>query len=78
MTETIKIKYLPGAAHLEMIENGDWCDLYTYEDVTLHKGDFKIISLGFSAKLQKAMKLMLSLALLLLNVMVLFKLIIMR
>lgn len=51
MTETIKIKYLPGAAHLEMIENGDWCDLYTYEDVTLHEGDFKIISLGFSAKL---------------------------
>ena len=51
MAETIKIKYLPGAAHLGMTERGDWCDLYTYEDVTLHSGDFKIIPLGFAAKL---------------------------
>lgn len=51
MSENILIKYLPGAPHLEMTEKGDWCDLYTYEDVTLQTGDFKIISLGFAAKL---------------------------
>lgn len=54
MTETIKIKYRPGAAHLGMTERGDWCDLYTYEDVTLHAGDFRIIPLGFAAKLPES------------------------
>lgn len=51
MAETIQIKYRPGAAHLEMTEQGDWCDLYTYQDITLHIGEFTIIPLGFSAKL---------------------------
>lgn len=51
MTETIQIKYKEGSPHLSMTDKQDWCDLYTYEDVTLHAGDFKIISLGVSMKL---------------------------
>ena len=51
MAETIQIKYKEGSPHLSMTEKQDWCDLYTYEDVTLHAGDFKIISLGVSMKL---------------------------
>lgn len=47
----VQIQYLPGAAHLEKIEKGDWIDLYTYEDVTLSKGDFEIINLGVAMKL---------------------------
>ena len=51
MAETIQIKYKEGSPHLSMTDKQDWCDLYTYEDVTLHAGDFKIISLGVSMKL---------------------------
>lgn len=51
MAETIQIKYKEGSPHLSMTDKQDWCDLYTYEDVTLHTGDFKIISLGVSMKL---------------------------
>ena len=51
MAETVKIKYRPGANRLEMTERGDWCDLYTFEETVLHAGDFKIIPLGFAAKL---------------------------
>lgn len=51
LTETIQIKYKEGSPHLSMTDKQDWCDLYTYEDVTLHAGDFKIISLGVSMKL---------------------------
>ena len=51
MTETIQIKYKEGSPHLSMTDKQDWCDLYTYEDVTLHAGDFRIISLGVSMKL---------------------------
>lgn len=51
MTETIQIKYKEGSPRLSMTDKQDWCDLYTYEDVTLHAGDFKIISLGVSMRL---------------------------
>lgn len=50
-TETIKIKYFPGAPHLEMTERGDWCDLYVYEDVTLQAGEFAYIPLGVAMAL---------------------------
>lgn len=53
LTETIQIKYKEGSPHLSMTDKQDWCDLYTYEDVTLHAGDFKIVSLGISMKLPK-------------------------
>lgn len=51
MTETIQIKYKEGSPRLSMTDKQDWCDLYTHEDVTLHAGDFRIISLGVSMKL---------------------------
>ena len=49
--KTIFIKYRPGAPKLEKISKGDWIDLYTYEDVTLHKGDYAQIPLGVMMKL---------------------------
>lgn len=51
MTETIKIKYLPGAARMEKVEKGDWIDCFDYEDVTLHEGERGYINLGFSCQL---------------------------
>ena len=36
---------------IKPIDNGDWIDLRSAETVTLHKGDFKLISLGVSMKL---------------------------
>lgn len=50
-TETIQIKYWPGSPHLEMTDKGDWCDLYTAEDVTLLPGDYGLIPLGVAMKL---------------------------
>lgn len=48
---SILVKYWPGSPTLEMTENGAWVDLYTYEDVTLQEGDFKLIPLGVAMKL---------------------------
>ena len=36
---------------LKQIENGNWIDLYTIEDVNFLKGDFQLISLGVSMKI---------------------------
>lgn len=44
----IPIHYLPGAPELEMIEKGDWIDLYCYEDIDLKAGQFAYISQGVS------------------------------
>ena len=51
MAETIKIKYLPGAAHMEKIAKGDWIDCIDYEDVTLRTGERAYINLGFACQL---------------------------
>lgn len=51
--ETIKIKYLPGAARMEMTEKGDWIDCYAYKDVTLKKGEYGYVNLGFACQLPK-------------------------
>lgn len=52
VSETIQIKYLPGAHKLDgNLEKGGWIDLYTYEDVELKAGDFTLISLGVAMKL---------------------------
>lgn len=51
--EKIKIKYLPGAAHMEKTEIGDWIDCYTYEEVVLKAGERTYVNLGFSCKLPK-------------------------
>ena len=47
----IQIKYWPNSPHLEQGDWGAWIDLYTYEDVTLQKGDFALIPLGVAMKL---------------------------
>lgn len=49
--ETIQIKYWPDSPHLEINPDGSWIDLYTYEEVALQEGDFKIIPLGVAMKL---------------------------
>lgn len=50
--ELIKIKYHnPDLEKIEKISVGDWIDLRAAENVTLKKGEFKIISLGISMKL---------------------------
>lgn len=51
MSETIQIRYLPGAAHLEKIAQGDWIDLYCYEDTTLKAGERTYISQGIAMRL---------------------------
>ena len=33
------------------VQNGDWIDLFTAEDVSMEQGDFKVISLGVSMEL---------------------------
>ena len=53
-TKTILIKYFTdGIKPLNKKEIGDWIDLRTAENVALHEGDFKLISLGVSIKLPK-------------------------
>lgn len=47
----IPIHYLPGSPELEMTENGDWIDLYCYEDTTLKAGERTYISQGVSMAL---------------------------
>ena len=47
----IKVKYLPGAARMEMTEVGDWCDMYTYEETVLKEGERTYINLGFACQL---------------------------
>ncbi len=51
MIETIKIKYHADVEHIKAIEQGDWIDLRTAEEVTMVKGDYRRISLGVSMKL---------------------------
>lgn len=47
----IKIKYLPGAAHMSQEKKSDWIDCYAYEDVTLKQGEYGYINLGFACQL---------------------------
>ena len=47
----IRIKYFEGATKLEKIEQGDWIDVYSREDVILKEGDFKLVKLGFAMEL---------------------------
>lgn len=51
MTETIKIKYLPGAAPMEKVKKGDWVDCYVYEEVVLRAGERTYVNLGFACQL---------------------------
>lgn len=49
--ETIKIKYLPGAAHMEQVDKGGCIDAYTYEEVVCHAGEHVLFNLGFACQL---------------------------
>lgn len=50
----ILIKYHnPNLVKIEKIEQGDWIDLRAAETVSLHPGEFKMISLGVSIQLPK-------------------------
>lgn len=49
----IRVKYWPGMPLLEQWECGDWCDLYSREDVTLQPGESTVIHLGVAMKLPK-------------------------
>ena len=52
--ETIKIKYHdPELIKIAQVEGGDFIDLRAAENVTLKRGDFKLISLGISFELPK-------------------------
>lgn len=47
----IKVKYHSDIEPLEMIDQGDWCDLRVAEETKLTPGQFKLISLGVSMQL---------------------------
>lgn len=48
----IRIKYLTDKIdHIEKIPQGDWLDLRAAEDITLKKGEFYQIPLGFAMEL---------------------------
>ncbi len=49
----IKVKYHSDIEPLEMIDQGDWCDLRVAEETKLTPGQFKLISLGVSMQLPK-------------------------
>ena len=42
----IKIKYFSDVEKIEKIENGDWIDLRSAEDVSMKAGEFRLIKLG--------------------------------
>ena len=54
MRKNIKIKYHSGdILKINKIENGDWIDLRSAENVALKQGEFRLISLGVSMKLPR-------------------------
>lgn len=54
MALQIKIKYInKEITKIEKIENGDWLDLRSAIDITMLKGEFKLIPLGIAMELPK-------------------------
>ncbi|MGF9785753.1 dUTP diphosphatase [Bacillus velezensis] len=52
MTLQIKIKYSDDTqTRISKIEQGDWIDLRSAEDITIKKGEFKLIPLGVAMEL---------------------------
>lgn len=54
--EQIKVKYFKNqdgfrVTPLKKIEKGDWIDVRAYETISLKKGDFRLIPLGFAIEL---------------------------
>ena len=49
--ETIRIKYMRGVHKVERFNVGDWIDLRAAEEISLKKGEFKLIPLGVAMEL---------------------------
>ena len=49
--ELLKIRYKEGSPELHQEDYGGCVDLYNYENVSLKKGDFKLIDLGVAMQL---------------------------
>ena len=49
----IKIKYFDNAKELNMIEKGNWCDLYANKDMFIPEGEKMMIPLGVAMELPK-------------------------
>ena len=47
----IKIKYFDNAKELNMIEKGNWCDLYANKDIFIPEGEKMMIPLGVAMQL---------------------------
>ena len=47
----IKIKYFDNAKELNMIEKGNWCDLYANKDMFIPEGEKMMIPLGVAMQL---------------------------
>ena len=47
----IKIKYFDNAKELNMIEKGNWCDLYANKDMFIPEGERTMIPLGVAMEL---------------------------
>ena len=47
----IKIKYFDNAKELNMIEKGNWCDLYANKDIFIPEGERAMIPLGVAMQL---------------------------
>lgn len=47
----IKIKYFDNAKELNMIEKGNWCDLYANKDMFIPEGEKTMIPLGVAMQL---------------------------
>ena len=50
----ILVRYHDGAVPLTILPQGDWIDLCAAETVTMHAGEFRIISLGVSMQLSRS------------------------
>lgn len=49
----IKIKYLENATKMNKITNGNWIDVFAYQDTFVPKGERAMINLGFALELPK-------------------------
>lgn len=49
--ETIRIKYMRGVHKVERFNVGDWIDLRAAEEISMKKGEFKLIPLGVAMEL---------------------------
>jgi len=52
VTATIRVRYVDDTIpRIKRIDDGDWFDLYSAEEVELHQGESKMISLGVAMEL---------------------------